>query len=231
VALKCLLQFVRRGFTNRFRFGVRALQLVLRSFECLVRALQLLLRGFAVGLCTLQFFLRPFALALGALKIVVRGLSIRLRSLSIGLRAFEVGLRALNISLCAFSVGVGAFEIRLRASALVRDRFFQFTARLVGRLRGGLFGLAPCAGDRLGQRALDVGACRRHLGLEARPPLHLNLVQLGGPALLGIRVSTLTRIVKRLFVTLRQIPQVSVELRLQFGANAVNHPANVFLGH
>ena len=210
---------------------MRLLQFVLRSLERVVRALQILLRPLAIGLRALEFLLSALAFALRTLQILVRRLTVGVRTLSIRLRTFNVGLCTLQIGLCTLAVRMCAFEIRLCASAFGRDGFFEFTPRLRSRLRRGLFGLRPRAGDRFGQRAIDVGARSRDFRLEARPPLRLNLVQSGRPALFRVRFSPLTRLLKRLLMTLRQIAQVSIELCLQFGANPVNDTSNLFLGH
>jgi hypothetical protein len=207
-----------------FAIGIGTQQFFLGALMISLRPLQILLRSFAIGLGALKFLLCPFTLAVRTLEIVVGGLPFGLGSLQISLRALQIGVGAL-------ALGVRAFEIRLHARPFSRDGLFQFASRLCGSCRRGLFRLASCVRDGLGQRAFDFSARGGHFRFQARPPLRVDGVQLRCPPLFGVRLGTLPRFLERLLVTLRQTPQMGVELSLKLGANGVNDAADWFLGH
>jgi hypothetical protein len=206
-------------------------QLFLRALMIRPRLLQILLCSFAIAFGPLQFFLRSFTFAMRALQILVRGLPLGLRSLSIGVCSFEVGLGALQIRLCTLPFSTCSFEIRLDATAFRCDGFFQFTPRLRCCVRGRLFGLAPRARHGLGQSAFDISSRRGDFRLEPRAPLRVNRIQFRRPPLFSVRVGALTRFMQCLFVALREIAEVGVQLGLKFGPNGVNDAAKLFLGH
>jgi len=210
-----------------FALTLGTLQIFLRALMIRLRDLEILLRSFAVGLCALQFLLGPLALAICTLQLVVCRLPIGLCALAVGVGAFEIGLCALKIDLRTLTLRVGAFEIRLGPGAFGCDRFFEFTPRL----RRGLLCLSARPCNRLGKRALDFRTRRGNFGGEARIPLRVNGVQFRGPPLFRIGVGALPGFVQCLFMALREMAQVSVELGLEFGANAVDDTANLFLGH
>jgi hypothetical protein len=145
--------------------------------------------------------------------------------------AFEIRLGTLQIDLRTLTFRVGAFEIRLGPRAFGCDRFFEFTPRLRRGLRGRLLCLSARPCNRLGKPALDFRTRRGNFGGKARIPLRVNGVQFRGPPLLRVGVGALPGFVQCLFMTLREMAQVSVELGLEFGADGVDDTANVFFGH
>jgi len=217
-------------FLDAVALAVCTLQRFLPALMIRLHALEILLGPLAVGLRALQFFLYPVALFLCTLQLVVCSLTIGLGPVAIRVRAFEIGLCALKIRLRPLAFGVRAFEIRVRATALGRDCFVEFMPCLRGGVRCCLLGLT--ARPRyLSKRALHLRARRRDFGCETRIPLRVNGVELRRPPLFRVRLGALTGVIDGLFVAVRQMAQVGVELGLKFRSNGVDHAAYRFLGH
>jgi hypothetical protein len=222
-----VLEILLRALT----FAVCSLQILLRALMVGVGALQVVLDLLALGLRPLEFFLGPLAFRVRTLQLVVRRLPIHVCALAVRLCAFDVGLRSLELGLRALAFRVRTFEIRLRASALRHHGFVDFPARLRCRLRCCVLGFRSRPRDRFGQGALHFRASRAHFGLEPRPPLCVDVVELCGPALFRICVGALTCFLQRLVVRIGEVAELRLEFGLQLRPDAVNHAANRFLGH
>ena len=230
----CVLSLVLGAlefFLAALNGGLRMLELIVRASKIFLRTCQVRLRGGDVGLHPLEVGLDPRNLTVRPLQIGLHAFAIRLRALPVGLSTFQFRVRAFEVCLRAFPLSLRALKVRLRPRPLGHDRFVQLTARLRGQFGGRLLGLLSDAQGLGDHRALDIGAGGRDFGLEARGPLHADLLELCRPTLFGVSLGVPPRLNDRLFMCLREPSEMRLQLSVQTRANAVDDGTKLILGH
>jgi hypothetical protein len=232
--VECVLPFCLGAldiFVAALEGCLRTLEFVVRASKVLLGARQVRLRGNRVRLHALELGLDARNLTVRPLQLGLQPFAIRLRPLPVGLSPFHFRVRAFEIGLRAFPFSLRTFEIGLGPRPLGGDRFVQLTARLIGQFGGRLFGLLADAQGLGDHRPLDIGAGRRHFGLEARGPLAADLLELRRPTPFGVSLGVPPRVYHCLFVGLSKPPQMSLELSVQTRSNVVDNGTKRILGH
>jgi hypothetical protein len=232
--VECVLPFCLGAldiFVAALEGCLRTLEFVVRAGKVLLGARQVRLRGNCVGLHALELGLDARNITMRPLQLGLQPFAIRLRPLPVGLSPFHFRVRAFEIGLRPFPFSLRTFEIGLGPRPLGGDRFVQLTARLIGQFDGRLLGLLADAQGLGDHGPLDIGAGRRHFGLEARGPLAADLLELRRPTPFGVSLGVPPRVYYCLFVGLSQPSQMSLELSVQAGSNVVDNTPKRILGH